>query len=100
VKRARFAAPARRELLAEVAYYEAKEPGLGGRFLAAVEEATARALAYPLTGTPASERTRRIVLKGFPFALVYRTDDLGLVIFAVAHHARRPGYWRNRIDGG
>ena len=100
MKRARFAAPARRELLAEVAYYEAKEPGLGGRFLVAVEEATARALAYPLTGTPASERTRRIVLKGFPFALVYRTDDLGLVIFAVAHHARRPGYWRNRIDGG
>jgi hypothetical protein len=100
VKRARFAAPARRELLAEVAYYEAKETGLGGRFLVAVEEATARALAYPLTGTPASERTRRIFLKDFPFALVYRPDDMGLVVFAVAHHARRPGYWRNRIDGG
>jgi toxin ParE1/3/4 len=100
VKRARFADPARRELLAEVAYYEAKEPGLGGRFLAAVEEATARALTYPLTGTPASERTRRMFLKDFPFALVYRPDDMGLVVFAVAHHARRPGYWRSRIDGG
>jgi hypothetical protein len=53
VKHARFVDPARRNLLAEVAYYEAKEPGLGGRFLAAVEEATARALAYPLTGSPA-----------------------------------------------
>jgi toxin ParE1/3/4 len=100
VKRARFADPARRELLAEVAYYEAKEPGLGGRFLAAIEEATARALTYPLTGTPASERTRRMFLKDFPFALVYRPDDMGLVVFAVAHHARRPGYWRSRIDGG
>jgi hypothetical protein len=50
VKHARFAAPARRELLAEVAYFEAKDPGLGGRFLAAVEEATARALTYSLTG--------------------------------------------------
>jgi hypothetical protein len=49
VKRVRVAAPARHELLAEVAYDEAKEPGLGGRFLVAVEEATARALTYPLT---------------------------------------------------
>ena len=78
MKRARFVDPARRELFAEVAYYEAKEPGLGGRFLAAVEEATARALAYPLTGSPASERTHRMFLKDFPFALVYRRDDMEL----------------------
>jgi toxin ParE1/3/4 len=51
VRRARFVAPARRELLAEVAYYNNKELGLGSRFLTAVEDATARALAYPLTGT-------------------------------------------------
>jgi hypothetical protein len=57
VKRARFVAPARRELLAEVAYYSNKELGLGSRFLNAVEDATARALAYPLTGTPVSENT-------------------------------------------
>ena len=56
---------ARRELLAEVAYYYNKELGLGGLLLAAVKEATARALAYPLTGTPASESTRLIVLKDF-----------------------------------
>ena len=52
MKRARFIAPARRELLAEVAYYSNKELRLGSRFLTAVEDATARALAYPLTGTP------------------------------------------------
>jgi toxin ParE1/3/4 len=99
VKRIRFAASARRELLAEVAYYDEKEPGLGARFLVAAEEAAARALAYPLTGTPASKRTRRVFLRGFPFALVYRPDDMGIVIFALAHHARRPGYWRSRVDG-
>ena len=65
MRRARLVAPARRELLAEVAYYNNKELGLGDLILAAVKEATARALAYPLTGTPASESTRRIVLKDF-----------------------------------
>ena len=99
MKRARFVAPARRELLAEVAYYNNKESGLGDRFLVAAKEATARALSYPLTGTPASEKTRRMFLKDFPFALVYRPDKNGIVIFALAHHARRPEYWRNRIDG-
>ena len=98
MKRARFADTARSELLAKVAYYEDKEPGLGKKFLLAVEEATARALAYPLTGTPASKRTRRMFLKDFPFALVYRPDDIGIIVFALAHHARRPGYWRSRLD--
>ncbi len=99
MKGARFVASARRELLAEVAYYNNKGLGLGSRFLAAVEDATARALAYPLTGTPASESTRRMFLKDFPFAIVYRPDEDGIIVFALAHHARRPGYWRDRIDG-
>jgi toxin ParE1/3/4 len=98
VKRARFVAPARRELLAEVAYYSNKKLGLGSRFLTAVEDATARAFAYPLTGTPMSENTRRMFLKDFPFALVYRLEENGIVVFALANHARRPEYWRDRID--
>jgi hypothetical protein len=35
-------------------------------------------------------------LKGFPFAVVYRREGDELVIFAVAHHRRAPGYWKAR----
>ena len=98
MKRARFIAPARREFLSEVAYYNGKEPGLGARFAAAVEEATTRAVAFPLTGSPASKSTRRIFVKNFPFAVVYRPDAEGIVIFAVAHHSRRPEYWQSRVQ--
>ena len=98
MKRARFVAPARSEVLAEVTYYNNKELGLGSRFLASVEDATSRALAYPLTGSLVSNNTRRVFLKDFPFALVFRPDEEGIVVFALAHHARRPEYWRNRID--
>lgn len=45
MRRARFFAPARLDLLSEVAYFSDREPELGARFVAAVEEATARALA-------------------------------------------------------
>lgn len=93
-----FVEPARLEVLAEVAYYRRIEAGLGTRFLEAVEDATARALAYPLAGTTAQNRTRRVFLRDFPFALVYRSDERGITIYALAHHARRPGYWRSRTD--
>jgi toxin ParE1/3/4 len=98
VSRARFIAPARRELLKEIAFYNEKSPGLGARFASAVEEATARAIAYPLTGSNLTIGTRRMFLKDFPFALVYRPEAEGIVIFAVAHHSRHPDYWSLRVQ--
>jgi plasmid stabilization system protein ParE len=98
VKRARFVAAARREFLAEVDYYNKEEPWLGARFAAAVEEATARALAFPLAGSPATKHTRRVFVKDFPFAVVYRPDADGITVFALAHHSRRPGYWQSRVQ--
>jgi plasmid stabilization system protein ParE len=98
VSRIRFIAPARREFLSEVVYYNGKEPGLGARFAAAIEEAAMRAVAFPLTGSPASKDTRRVFVKNFPFAVVYRADADGVVIFAVAHHSRRPEYWQLRVQ--
>jgi hypothetical protein len=71
VKRARFISVAAREFLAEVAYYDEATPGDGARFTAAVERATALALAFPLAG--------------------------GIVVFAVAHSSKRPGYWQSRV---
>jgi plasmid stabilization system protein ParE len=97
VSRARFIAAARLEFLAEVIYYSEAQAGLGARFNAAVEEATARALAFPLSGSPHHSDTRRILVKDFPFSLIYRPEPDGIVIFAVAHNARRPYYWRSRI---
>jgi hypothetical protein len=39
-----------------------------------------------------------VFLRDFPFALVYRSDEQGITIYAMARHARRPGYWRSRTD--
>jgi toxin ParE1/3/4 len=78
VNRVRFVEPARLEFLAEVGYYQRFEEGLGAKFLEAVEDATARVLAYPLAGSPARHRPRRAFLKGFPFSLIYRSDEQGI----------------------
>lgn len=98
MKGARFVASARREFLVQVAYYNEEESGLGARFVVAVESATARALAFPLAGSRAAGGTRRVLLRGFPFAIVYRPDADGITVFALAHHSRRPGYWQTRVQ--
>ncbi|KJS09832.1 MAG: plasmid stabilization system protein [Gammaproteobacteria bacterium BRH_c0] len=91
--RAKFIAPARREFLKEVVYYNEQEPGLGVQFAQEVEEATARALAFPESGSPVTKSTKRVFVKRFPFSVVYRPDPKGIVVFAVAHHSRKPEYW-------
>lgn len=97
MKHARFITAARQEFLTEIAHYNESQPGLGARFTKAIEDATARALAFPLAGSPAVSNTRRIVLKDFPFSIYYRPDSGGIVIFAVSHHSRSPAYWVNRV---
>lgn len=98
MRRVRFVAAARREFFAEVIFYNEERAGLGARFTAAVEEATARAAAFPLTGSLASKSTRRVFVRDFPFAVVYRLTTDEIIVFALAHHSRRPGYWLSRIQ--
>jgi hypothetical protein len=78
VKRARFVAPAHEEFLADVAWYDQVQPDQGVRFAAAVEEATARALAFPLSGSTATPTIRGVIIKNFPFSIVYRPEADGV----------------------
>ncbi|WP_407936397.1 hypothetical protein [Limnochorda pilosa] len=49
-------------------------------------------------GSPVSadHLTRRVLVRGFPYQVVYHLRPDEIVIVAVAHLKRRPGYWRNR----
>jgi len=96
VNSARFVTAARVELLAEIIYYNNAKPGLGGRFANAIEEATARALAFPQSGSPSRANTRSLIVKDFPFSLIYREEPYGILVFAVAPHAKPPYYWQSR----
>lgn len=53
-----------------------------------------RPLAWPAwKGGP----VRRRVLQGFPYSLFFKVNTDEVVILAVAHHSRRPGYWIDRM---
>lgn len=40
-------------------------------------------------------RTRRLLVGRFPYQVVYRLRATEIVIVAVAHLKRRPGYWKH-----
>lgn len=93
---ARFHGDARLEFLAAVAYYESIQVGLGERFRQSVQAAVDLAISLPFAGSPHRHGTRRVFPKKFPFSIVYLVADNEIVIFAVAHFKRRPGYWDSR----
>ena len=88
------------ELIHEVEYYSSARRGTGVRFQAAVEAATDRAFRHPQGGAPSLGGTRSMLIKGFPFSLVYRHTDQELLVVAIAPHRRRPGYWVVRLSAG
>jgi plasmid stabilization system protein ParE len=99
VRKVEFIPEAREEFMAEVSFYEAAKQGLGEKFSSSVEKAVSLVVAFPNVGSPSASGTRRVVIKGFPFWLVYKLSRSGyIIIFAIAHQSRRPGYWVNRVS--
>jgi plasmid stabilization system protein ParE len=96
VIRYRYLPSAREELNDAAAYYEASVPGLGDAFLDDVERAIATVRESPRIGVPTQRIFRKMILHRFPFSIVYVERDEEIVIVAVAHQRRRPGYWRRR----
>lgn len=97
MRRARFLASARAEYLAEVTYYSEVGEELGLRFAKAIEATSAFALSFPQAGTAGISGTRRLLVKDFPFAVVYRPEEEGILIVAITPDSKKPGYWRSRL---
>jgi plasmid stabilization system protein ParE len=98
VKRLQFHPDARAEFDDAAAYYEERRPGVGVRFRSAVEEAARQIqenpLFYPVSDMPP---VRYSVIYRFPYSIYFEDLEEAILIVAVAHHKRRPGYWSRRL---
>ena len=84
------------EFRASAEYYEQQQPGLGDRFANAVEVAVAHIAAAPESWRIIEDDIRRCLTKVFPYAVLYSIEPGNILIVAVMHCRREPGYWRNR----
>ena len=97
----RFLPEAEAELRAAAQVYADVRMELAERFLdsiaAAQREIAVRPLRFPV---PVHIRTtrqiRRALVNGFPYALIYEVRERELLVLAVSHVSRRPGYWKKR----
>jgi plasmid stabilization system protein ParE len=94
-----FLPMARLEFLEAVSYYELQREGLGDAFTDEVYATIARIGEDPSRWRVITAGARRCFTHTFPYAVIYRAEDQGILIIAVAHGSRRPGYWIQRARG-
>lgn len=80
-----------------ISWYVSQAPGLGDAFLVEVLSAVERVLSYPEAWHPLDEGLRRCRLNRFPYGLIYAVENGDILVLAVAHLHRKPGYWRERL---
>lgn len=91
-----FHPEAKLELEAAVEWYEGRKDFLGNEFYGMTQRAVDTIARSTETYPKYLYNTRRLILQRFPFSIVYRVRPAKIQIIAVAHHSRRPGYWKNR----
>ena len=88
--------PPAEEEMTEAAYFYESAAGLGLNFLDDVQRMIDLAREQPHLGRPVGEELRQILLRRFPFSIIYAHEPPQIVVVAVAHQRRQPGYWRDR----
>ncbi|MDD5558901.1 type II toxin-antitoxin system RelE/ParE family toxin [Candidatus Methylomirabilis sp.] len=96
----RYHEAAEDELLHEIGYLELRANGLGRRFFAEVRRTEKLISQFPESAEEIRPGIRKRILQKFRYSLIYSIEEDVLLILAVAHHSRRPGYWVGRISSG
>jgi len=98
-RRLLFLAAARAEVREAFDWYHTRSRRAAAQFLAEIDRATLLIRESPNVWATFEAGTRRCILNRFPYSIIYREVGDDLHVVAVAHHKRRPGYWRSRLGG-
>ena len=87
------------EYIASYAWYHERGPHLAEAFEHEIERAIRLIVEAPERWPLYLGKHRRVLVRRFPYSLVYTIIKGDIFILAVAHGHRRPGYWRKRGKG-
>ena len=85
------------EYVAAASAYENLQTGLGERFIQGVETAIESICQAPERWTVMEQDVRRRLTRVFHYAVLYTIEEDGVLIVAVMHCHRKPGYWHPRV---
>jgi len=78
-------------------WYADRDLKLAFRFIDAVEEAVSRVVENPTRSRAFEDDVRRCLTHVFPYAVLYTIEGDFVLIVAVIHCSREPGYWKSRM---
>ena len=78
-------------------WYFRRNPQAANVFLTEIGNSLQQIRSHPQLYSPFTKNTRRRILAGFPYSVIFQEKDETILIVAIAHAKRRAGYWRKRI---
>jgi plasmid stabilization system protein ParE len=93
----RFHPEAEEDYLTALSWYRERSLLAASNFEAVFSEAIHNISNAPLRWPLYIADFRKYTLRQFPFSVLYKDLPSQIVIYAVAHGHRRPGYWKHRV---
>lgn len=93
----RVFAEAKTEISEAADYYEQQQNGLGRAFIEATHVAITQIQTMPQIGACIYKKARRVLLKRFPYAVIYTVHHNEIIVISVMHQHRHPDYWKSRL---
>jgi plasmid stabilization system protein ParE len=87
---------AEQELRLAAEFYEEAEPGLGQALIVEIRRAKDFIAAHPLAARIERGEIRVRSIARFPYRIYYCVRAEEIVVIAIGHHRRRPGFWGAR----
>ena len=79
-------------------WYSQRERKVALQFVETIEEAIRRVVEAPTRWRIVEDDIRRCLTRVFPYAILYTIEKDYLLIVAVMHCSRKPGYWKHRVS--
>ena len=95
--RLRLTAEAKSDMRRIWAYYEKRRPGLGDEFLDDLGRTVRQVRELPAAQPVYWNRTRRVLLRRFPYGAAYLVDGEDITILVIAHLSRSSRIWHRRL---
>lgn len=93
----RFHPQAQQEFDEAFDFFAERSSRLARRFLKSTMTTVDLLRNYPGIGQPIGRAARRFAIRPFAYDLIYLPGREDIFVVAIAHHRRRPGYWRERL---
>ena len=88
---------AQKEIFAAQSWYEDRAQGLGLEFARAVDTVVERICRTPSAFACLDGPYRHLILRKFPYSIVYHAWESEIVVVSCFHHRRKPASWMRNL---